>query len=277
MSLPNKIQDAKVLITVKTYPRPTPSYEETVCTAGVMGNGKWVRIYPIPFRDLPYSQQFEKFRWIQLNLEKELSDDRPESYKPQRMFDEEIIQLKFVDTKNDWNERKRLVLKEVFESMEELIDLAYQDEKKSLAVLKPSEIQGFEIEKVKDRNWDKRYVDRLAQMKLFGPSNDKQIIKKLPYNFYYKFLTADNKSRRLKILDWEIGALYWNCLSQTGGDEDAANELVKRKYFDEFTEKKELYFFLGTTYQFHKKKVLNPFTIVGVFPPPKTQQLSLKI
>ena len=272
---PKELPNAKILIAVKTYPRPTPSYEEIVCTAGLLESGQWVRIYPIPFRDLPYDQQFKKFNWIQLDLIKSESDFRKESYRPKQMFDEEIKTLEHVGTKNEWLERKRLILNEVFSSMDNLISLAYSEEK-SLAILKPLDIIGFEIEEEKEREWKKKYKDRLAQMKLFGPSEKRAIIKKLPYKYYYRFTTEDNKPRRLRILDWEIGALFWNCLKQTEGDEIAANQLVQQKYFEEFITKRDVYLFLGTTYQHHKKKVQNPFTIIGVFAPPQTSQISMQ-
>jgi hypothetical protein len=37
----------KVLITVTTYPLPSRSYDELVCTAGMLENGEWIRIYPV--------------------------------------------------------------------------------------------------------------------------------------------------------------------------------------------------------------------------------------
>jgi Ni,Fe-hydrogenase I cytochrome b subunit len=69
------------------------------------------------------------------------------------------------------------------------------------------------------------------------------------------------------IEDWEIGALYWHCLQQTDGDEKEANVLVRKKYFEEFLSKKDLYLFVGTTKQFHNVGP-NPFVIIGVFYPP---------
>ncbi len=42
----------KVLITVTTYPLPSRSYDELVCTAGVLENGEWIRIYPVPLKFL---------------------------------------------------------------------------------------------------------------------------------------------------------------------------------------------------------------------------------
>ena len=56
-------------------------------------------------------------------------------------------------------------------------------------------------------------------------------------------------------------------------DEQAAVELVKQKYLEEFAEK-DLYLFVGTTKQYHNVAP-NPFVIIGVFYPPKTSQLPL--
>jgi hypothetical protein len=68
--------------------------------------------------------------------------------------------------------------------------------------------------------------------------------------------------------------LFWNCLRRHG-DEAVALEKVKTKYLDEFG-KRDLYFFLGTTQQFHGFAP-NPWVIVGVFAPPHQHQLDLAI
>ncbi len=60
----------KVLITVKTYPIPSMRYDELVCTAGVTETGDFVRLYPINFRDLPFSQQYKKYQWIKVMASK---------------------------------------------------------------------------------------------------------------------------------------------------------------------------------------------------------------
>jgi len=78
----------------------------------------------------------------------------------------------------------------------------------------------------------------------------------------------------LKIEDWELGALFWNCLKKADGDENEANLRVRQKYLVEFREKKDLYFFLGTSKRYHNISP-NPFMIIGVFYPPKTMQTSL--
>ena len=76
----------KILITVTTYPLPSRSYDELVCTAGVLEDGSWIRIYPIPLSFLNQVKQdigFKKYTWIELDVEKRTSSDfRPESYSP---------------------------------------------------------------------------------------------------------------------------------------------------------------------------------------------------
>lgn len=282
MYLPNQILNAKVLITVKTYPNPSVKYDELVCNAGFLDNGKWVRIYPIQYRALPYDQQYKKYHWIELDLIRKKDDFRQESYQPRQGIDENIKILSRIDTgkKRDWHDRKKFILKEVFTSMTDLITQAKTpDIWKSLATVKPKEIVKFEV-MADEREWKPHIKNGLKQLSLFEQKRDPQsrelqIVRKLPYKYYYHFLTeGDSKPRRLMIEDWEIGALYWNCLAKTKGDEMAANDLVCKKYETEFLEK-DLYLFVGTTKANHIKAP-NPFVIIGLFYPPVKphQQLS---
>jgi hypothetical protein len=88
-----------------------------------------------------------------------------------------------------------------------------------------------------------------------------------------QFEDAAGKKSELQGLDWEAGALYWNCLRSTNGDEPKALAKVRQKYFDEFA-KKDLHFFLGTTQQLHFVAP-NPWVIIGVLPIPAEKQLGL--
>ena len=77
-----------------------------MCTAGFREDGTWVRIFPVPFRKLNYARRYKKWQWIELDLVKNTSDYRPESYRP-RDIDNEIKILEVVDTKYEWAERKK--------------------------------------------------------------------------------------------------------------------------------------------------------------------------
>ena len=285
MYLPHIIDKARVLVTVKTYPQPSQKYDELVCNAGFVrgddGKWKWIRIYPVRFRQLPYAQQYRKYEWIELNLKRKWDDFRQESYMPKLGVDESIKPGRSISTRKDpsWSERRRYVLGEVFDSMKSLIDLAKTRHVwKSLATVKPRELIRLEI--VPDeREWPSKFRDELLQRNLFETSNqlsrrNYQVVRKLPYKYYYRFLTeGDPRPRKLMIEDWEIGALYWNCLAQTEGDEYEANRKVREKYEEKFFEK-DLYLFVGTTFANHHI-ARNPFMIIGVFYPPVPTQLDM--
>ena len=117
----------KVLLTVTTYPLPSKSYDELVCTAGVLEDGSWIRIYPMPLsflRGLKIDGKLQstKYTWIELNLKKRQDDFRPESYSPEDYsFKDLQIGIK-LDTKNYWEKRKLYCLKNIQYNMETLIE-----------------------------------------------------------------------------------------------------------------------------------------------------------
>jgi hypothetical protein len=276
----NEKKRERVLITVKTYPTLSGKYDELVCTAGFREDGSWVRIYPIPFRKKSYDEQYSKYDWIEADLVKNTSDFRPESYRP-HSHDSEIKILDHIGTgkKRDWAARKEIVLQHVYNDLSVLISEAKDKEKcTSLAVFKPTRILDFTIEEV-GREWDKNKIEKLKakrdQASLFeNPEDPFDVVNKLPYKFRYVFEDCKGTESRMMIEDWEIGQLYWNTLRRHEGDEEAAIEDVRKKYFDDFAKTKDLYFYLGTT-QVHHFRAPNPFVIIGTFHPPKTDQMSL--
>ncbi|MEO1517554.1 MAG: hypothetical protein AAFV95_21195 [Bacteroidota bacterium] len=261
----------RILITVKTYPTLSSKYDELVCTAGFREDGTWVRIYPIPFRKLEYDSRYAKYQWIEVDLVKNTSDPRPESYRP---YDyEKIIAQEVISTGKDrlWIERKKYALKNVYTDLDKLIREAKdKDICTSLATFKPSKILDFKIEKTA-KDWDSRKLARLKarakQTNMFEKAeNPFEVVKKVPFKFSYHFKDIRGKESTLMIEDWEICQLYWNVLKRHNGDEAKACEDVKKKYFDDFALTKDLYLFLGTTRQFHFMAP-NPFLIIGTFHP----------
>jgi hypothetical protein len=281
MYLPGEIDKARVLILVKTYPVPNSKYGETVCTAGLLNGENWVRIYPIAWNVLKDNQRYPKYSWITLDLVRNTSDFRQESYKPRQGFDEPIAVTEKLDTADGWAARKEYVLRDVFTSMQDLISLSKSEGGKSLATFKPAEIVDLVIEEEPEKDWKEKWLGQSKQTSIFdldseGIAKQRRLARKLPYRFKYKFVASgDAKSRALSIQDWEIGALFWNSLKQADGDLEVAKQQVRRKYFEEFTGDKDIYFFLGTHFVHQRKNAPDPFIIVGVFYPPKTAQLSL--
>ncbi len=270
----------KLLITVITYPMPSRSYDELVCTAGVLENGEWIRIYPVPLSfliDLKGSGKVNKvkYTWIEIDLNKRTDDFRPESFSPKHYDFRDILVLEQVDTKGNWFNRKKFCLNNVYTDLSKLIEDSKAPKNTSLATYKPKKILNLEWEE-DEREWKDEWKELRKLGDLFASEGSPEIlIPKLPYKFFYKFEDASGKVRRLMIEDWEIGALYWNCLKTSEGNEVLALEKVKQQYESNFLRNKDVYLFLGTTKQWHLRRSNNPFVIIGVFYPKKETQISL--
>jgi hypothetical protein len=262
----------KVLITVTTYPLPSRSYDELVCTAGILENGDWIRIYPVPLSfliDLKGRGKVKnvKYTWIELDLVKRKDDFRPESHSPVNYDFKDIIVGAPVGTEGNWYHRKKLCLRNVYTNKSKLLRDSKDPKNISLATFKPSKILGLKIEE-DNREWKDEWVELRKQGDLFATVKPVEtIIPKLPYKFYYSFLDDSGIESNLMIEDWEIGALFWNCRRLAGGDEEVALKKVREKYEGKFIKENEIYFFLGTTKEWHRRRADNPFVIIGVFYP----------
>lgn len=267
----------KVLITVKTYPVLSEKYRELACTAGFREDGSWIRLYPIPFRLLKEDQRYSKYQWVEVDVDRNKADPRPESYRV--LNTDNIKLLEEVSTARDWEERRKIVLEKakIYTNRDELISLAHEN-KVSLAVFKPKEILDFVVEDA-DPEWPQDKIndilDSFKQGSLFEDQDpdDFKMMPKLPKKFSFVFKDDCDKKSKLMIEDWEVGQLYWNCLKKYSADE--AVQKVKEKYLEDFAKTKDLYFFLGTTREWHIRKARNPYVIIGTFHPPFIKQESL--
>ena len=275
------VEKKRIYIVVKTYPTISKEYSELVCTAGFLEDGSWIRLYPVPFRKLDDYQKYPKYSWIEVEVVRNTKDFRPESYRPTLT----TISVSSKNKKADWDERRRIVFhnKKIYTNLQELINKAKSDGT-SLAVFKPTKIHDLVVEPV-DRDWDSVKLAVLKslsqQLSLFQSPEETEaeyrVVRKVPYKFSYRFEDDDGRQSTLMIEDWEIGMLYFNCLDKAKGDEKVAISNVRKKYYDDFSVNKDIYFFLGTTLSHHNVSK-NPFLIVGVFYPPvtsTTQQMSL--
>ncbi|WP_353482998.1 hypothetical protein [Haliscomenobacter sp.] len=271
----------RVLLTVTTYPLPSRSYDELVCTAGVLEDGSWIRIYPVPLSFLSGLKKdgvvgTTKYTWIELNLKKRQDDFRPESHSPEDYEFKDLVVGEHLGTEHEWAARKQFCLTNVYTNLKQLIEESKAPKNLSLATFKPAKILGLDIEKDTD-DWKETWKALQNQLSLFGEKAEeaREVMKKLPYKFFYRFVDEQGTQSRMMIEDWEIGALYWNCLRMAQNDEATALQKVREKYFDDFISKRDVYFFMGTTKEWHMRRGKNPFVIIGVFYPKKKVQLTL--
>ncbi|NVM66888.1 hypothetical protein FHW88_005206 [Mucilaginibacter sp. SG538B] len=271
----------KILITVTTYPLPSRSYDELVCTAGICEDGSWIRIYPVPFKFLRGLRNdgmvnTYKFTWIELDLRRRTEDFRPESHSPVNYSFSDLTVCGSIEIKggnkaklNAWKQRKLWCANNVYSDMTQLIKDSQEPKNVSLITFKPTKLLSLDHED-DEREWKQEWKEQLNQLELFVPQNGDQaprkLIPKLPYRFFYRFEDCNGRISRLMIEDWEIGQLYFNCVN-TYRDEKIAIQKVKEKYWDQFIAR-DLFFFLGTTKEWHTRRAKNPFVIIGVFYPP---------
>lgn len=171
----------QVLVTVKAYPNPSKKYEETVCVAGIdLSNNQWIRLYPIPYRDLDNNKKFKKYDIIEIKAIKAVDDKRPESFK---VDINSIKILDSLDTKNRWEKRKNLLLPTSLPSFCDIFEES-KSSNKSLGMFKPHQVK-FEYCKITVNDSERRETC-YAQLSFFN--KQKNSVEGIPFEFRYSLL-----------------------------------------------------------------------------------------
>lgn len=260
-----KLITKRVLVTIKAYPNPSRKYGETVCCAGIdIDTLQWIRLFPIPYRDLDVSQKFKKYTVISVKCYK-ANDQRIESYK---VDSDSIEKLYYIDTQKKWEQRKKIILPTTSTSFCKIQrDVANN---KSLGIFQPCDIDFF-WKKASLAPESKREAC-YAQLSFFDPR--KEVIEQIPYDFYYQFKCYKKSNcpgHKLPIIDWEIGQAYrkWQHNYKT---KEQLLLNIKKKWLDNIcSEKNIIYFYVGNMKRFN-----NQFMVLGTFYPPRiTKQATL--
>lgn len=257
MSLKKK----EVLITVKTYPNPSKKYRETVCVAGVdMETKQWIRLYPIPFRDLDAYQQFKKYSLISIRAEKAADDKRPESYK---VDSDSIKILGHIDTeKGTWNKRKEIILPTISDSFCNIID-EHKRSDRSIGIFKATNVN-FSFKKAKPKDIEER-EECYNKLDLFY--SHKKPIEPIPFDFRYLFSCSgvpDCPGHDFRIIDWEIYQSYRAWRWRYKSEKELLGKIKHRWLESMCNNKNDTYFIVGNT-----KRFRDTFMVLGVFYPPR--------
>ena len=249
----------RLLITVKAYPAIGKKHGEAVCVAGIdLDHPRWIRLFPVPFRDLPFDQRFKKFDIIELRAEK-ASDPRPESYRPNV---DSIAVVGHVPASSP-EERRRIVAPLVQRSM-----CAVRREQRatrmSLAAIgRPHPPPELRIH-VDEEAWQPRKQSVVDQPSLLMPG--KRGLEKIPYRFLYSYRCAGEPEcpgHEQSIVDWEIAEAFRSW--RRGHGEAQALNRIRFKWTEQlWSPERETTLFVGNQFK-------NPdgFLILGVFWPPK--------
>ena len=223
----------------------------------------------MPFRLVSSEKQFKKWQWISARIEKSRKDHRAESHK---VFVDTINCTELpLSTKNGWLARREHIQKILKHSDFNALESARAAGGPTLGIVRPTKIVGLDITPASSPEWTKAEIDKLVSIQqqgdLFDPTDIKSIatLKKLPFDFHYRYAcSADGvtKDYRHKIVDWEIGALYWNVRRSHGNNW----EKPFREKLEVQLPKADLMFLMGTIHRFPDQ-----WLIVSLIYPPKQQ------
>lgn len=255
-------REEELLILTKTYPVPSAKYRETACVAALTRAGAMRRLYPVPFRFLGGESKFKKWEWIRGVVKKANNDHRPESYRLDADFIQKLSEE--VSSRNGWRHRLAYLEPHLVPSFEAL-ETRRQESGETLGFVRPTRLLELQITPVKEVEWTETERLRLTQEGLFESESSRKAppLRKLPFNFHYLYecqTPSGTVEHRHMITDWEVGALYWNCVSSHGSNWETP---FRAKLETEFAHK-DLIFLFGTVHKFPDQ-----WLIIGLVYPPK--------
>jgi hypothetical protein len=270
---------ARILILCKTYPSPSAAHTETSCIAGVEDNGKPIRLVPVPFRFIEGTAQFKKWQWITAQVEKARKDHRKESHRIG--VDTIDCEEPPISTRNEWADRLKWLGKTPALQSPAEMEQARLRSGSTIALLRPIRILGLDIKPTETPDWTaeekKKLLQQQQQIKLFATNDRARLatLRKIPFDFHYRYAYpgADNveAEARHKIVDWEIGALYWNVRKKHGDKWEAPF----REKIEQELPSKNLMFLMGTVHRFPDQWLIISLIYPPKRPPTSSDQLSL--
>ena len=270
----------RILILCKTYPSPSTKHIETSCVAGIDESGKLIRIYPMPFRLVSDEQQFKKWQWIEARIEKANNDRRPESHK---IYIDTIncVEAPLPSGEAGWRRRRQWLSKIRKFADFNAVEQNRLSNQETLALLQPKRILGLEIKKATTPDWTEDEKGKLLQLQsqgdLFNADDEAKglrLLRKIPFDFHYRYeceVEGRTAEYRHKLVDWEVGALYWNVRAKHG---DAWEEPFRKK-IEQQLPASDLMFLMGTIHRFPDQWLIVSLIYPPKQPPEVANQLSL--
>ena len=236
----------RILITVRTYPTPSASYRETVCTGGINAAGEWRRLYPVALRYLRPEQQFKTWDVIEVDVRADPRDHRPESRRPHQPT------LRKVDQIDTWLAKWEWVQPTVRPSLRAIVEAA-----RSLGPVAVKDVMDFTATKG-DAAWDPVRKAKLEAMSLF----DRPLpLERIPYQFHAVWRDQDGEEHKSSIISWEL-AQTWRTYRRRYSDPLA--KMKEKLLGDYFAPSRQVSFFMGNHSRFRQT-----FMVCGWFIPPR--------
>lgn len=215
-------QNSRVVVLVKALPQPSKSYGETVCCAGVTGEGHWKRLFPVRFRHLGGDSSFSRWDWVRFSYRPPTRDKRVESC---HVYEDSIA----VEQPLPIKERSRLLTPLITASALEAAERG-----RSLTLIRPKNTKFIAKRKSSTELAEEREAYKIAaqQTSIF----DRELAELEPSPFDFRFQFEDASGRHdYQNGDWETHVMFWRWRDRYG--EAGALERMAAVYNEEYPRK----------------------------------------
>lgn len=255
-------------ILVKASPVLTSHLEESVCVAGIRTDTspyRWVRLHPVPFRDLLDDQRFMKYQRLSVDVLPPVHDRRPESCRP---IDGTISLGETLTPSHGWASRRALVAHLGEITMCELVAANSTGSGRdipSLGVVRPAAPPKFSIterDQEQVRRWKERAEAIAGRRSLFDSlaSRNRPELDVVPWRFQYEYRCPHRgcNGHRQTIIDWEAVALWRHVKAR-----EDWRDLMVDKFERQMWHGRDTVLFVG-----NQEQRPQGFLVLGVFWPP---------
>lgn len=262
-----RVEIAEVLVTVKAYPQLSKkAMSEVVCVAGVRldrGRPEWIRLFPVPYRDLPAADRFVKYEVVKLKVRRG-ADSRPETYLPDFEGMERTPAPIPTGRNQNWSERSALIGDLIGQTT--MCRLYRENEgggpAPSLGLIKPAEVLEVIVERNEGFNRERQQLAELvAQETLLGPA--KAALEPSPYVVKYRYRCLEDRCRThtQSLIDWEVGEAGRKWPQSYPQDEIPGR--IRDKFLDQLCgPERDTHFYVG-----NQRLHLQSFLVLGVWWP----------
>lgn len=238
--IPGSEETIEMVVNCKTYPSVSSKYVETVCTGGVRPDGRFVRLYPVPFRFLNAGEQYERWDLIRVRAHQDSKDTRPESrhFEPGTAI-EVIEKIKSENRRWEWMRGT-------------VHDSASAMEKKGLTN-GCVEIEPIELYWESDpKEWTPGQLNVINQGDLFASKEQLQsIADRVPWQFRLKYREKNTgQESDGKVLAWSYYQGFRRRRAEMSTDEAALESVADRVRSSIFNPERTVFAILGTHSRF---------------------------
>lgn len=258
---------ARVMVTVKAQPALSQRHGEVVCVAGIRldrEQPEWIRLFPVPFRDLDKMVRFNKYQVIEVDIVRPRSDARLESFTP-NMATATLGHTIDTGPGRSWGRR--------WEIIGELADVTTMCELNrgqregrptpSLAMVRPAQVLGVDVVDTPDFTAaQKALADMAASADLFGDAREPLEAPPFTVRYRWRCLEPDCPGHDQTCVDWEVGGAARKWL--IAHDRATVRQYLHDTWYTKLcAADRDTFFFVGNQHQYPQS-----YLILGVFWPP---------